>query len=102
MKSVPTLTKTELLILEQLVGNRELYGLEIIKKEPRLKRGTIYVLLGRLEEKGFVKSRQRVEANVSGLPRRVYAITGAGVAVRQAHRALDEALKHFGPAGETA
>jgi DNA-binding PadR family transcriptional regulator len=35
-----------------------MYGLKLIKaSDERLKRGTVYVTLGRMEEKGFVRSR---------------------------------------------
>lgn len=43
-----------------------------------LKRGTIYVLLDRLEEKGFVSSRTDAVARASGIPRKLYRITGHG------------------------
>lgn len=48
---------TEALILS-LLGNAEMYGLSIIEKsEGKIPRGTIYVTLGRMVEKGFLTSR---------------------------------------------
>jgi len=44
-----------------------------------LKRGTVYVTLGRMEDKGFVASRlEDAPAAAGGLPRRVYAPTALG------------------------
>lgn len=76
------ITKTEALVLEQLVAaaGSELYGLEMVKRSNgTLKMGTIYVLLGRLQDKGYVDSR-REELTDPGraVPRRLYKITGTG------------------------
>lgn len=74
------LSGTEYLILDLLVSNagKEMYGLEMVERSNgKLKKGTVYVLLGRLEEKGFVKGRsQAVEG--SAIPRRLYRLTGLG------------------------
>jgi DNA-binding PadR family transcriptional regulator len=61
-----------------LATRREMYGLEMVKASRRLARGTVYVLLSRMEEKGYITSRQLKEDNVSGMPRRLYSITGLG------------------------
>jgi DNA-binding PadR family transcriptional regulator len=51
------LAKSEHLILEVLATRGPCYGLELVKaSRGRLKRGSIYVTLGRMEEKGFVTS----------------------------------------------
>ena len=56
--AVPTLPPKEALILELLVQESELYGLQLVAaSKGRLKRGTVYVTLGRMEEKGFITSR---------------------------------------------
>ena len=48
----------ESLILELLVDGGELYGLQLVAaSRRRLKRGTVYVTLGRMEEKGYISSR---------------------------------------------
>jgi DNA-binding PadR family transcriptional regulator len=67
------------LILE-LLGRSEMYGLELVAASGGgLKRGTVYVTLGRMEEKGLVVSRVGDEAPAQGgLPRRVYSATGFG------------------------
>lgn len=76
------LSKTEALILEIISENgfREIYGLELLKlSNGGIKRGTIYTTLQRMEDKGFVTSRQEEKKDdVSGIPRRLYAITGKG------------------------
>ena len=69
----------ELIVLELLIAKREMYGLEMVHASGnRLARGTIYVLLGRMEDRGYVKSRQVKEPNSSGMAKRVYSVTGLG------------------------
>jgi DNA-binding PadR family transcriptional regulator len=83
------ITKKEALILGQLAASAgsELYGLQMVKaSDDQLKLGTVYVTLGRLEEKGFVEGR-REEASERTVPRRLYKITGAGRRTFQAWRA---------------
>jgi DNA-binding PadR family transcriptional regulator len=71
-----TLSPKELLILDLLRGD-DLYGLQLVAASAgRLKRGTVYVTLGRMEEKGYITST--LEAAPSGLPRRIYATTPLG------------------------
>ena len=76
----PFATETELLVLRLLrdkpVG---MYGLQLVEESKgKLKRGTIYVTLGRLEEKGFVDSRTPRQAKHAGLPRPIYKLNAAG------------------------
>ncbi len=68
----------ELVVLELLSNKMEMYGLEMVKESSELKRGTVYVLLDRMEDKGLIKSRKIEDDNTSGLPRRVYSLTGLG------------------------
>ncbi len=70
---IPSISPTESLILDLLVA-REKFGLELVGTSGgRLKRGSIYVTLGRMELKGFVESRQEDRApGAIGLPRRLY------------------------------
>jgi DNA-binding PadR family transcriptional regulator len=86
---LPSLSRKEALILGMLVGGRELYGLEMVEaSDGKLKRGTIYVTLQRLQEKGFIDSKQ--EARIApeiGIPRRLYRITGMGQRVFEACQA---------------
>ena len=77
-----------------LLESSERYGLELVDaSEGRLKRGSIYVTLGRMETKGFVASRQEDRApGAIGLPRRLYRPTAYGLKVRDAYRLLRDAL----------
>ncbi|MDQ3800901.1 MAG: PadR family transcriptional regulator [Acidobacteriota bacterium] len=90
------LSKTEALILQIMSENgfREMYGLELLKhSNGGIKRGTIYTTLQRMEDKGFVVSRQEDKPdNVSGIPRRLYEITGTGQRALQAYELLGEDL----------
>jgi len=78
----------EALILEALRG-REMFGLELVEESRgRLKRGTVYVTLGRMEDKGYVESRlEERHPGAIGLPRRLYRATGYGLRVLDAWNA---------------
>jgi PadR family transcriptional regulator, regulatory protein PadR len=77
---LPTLSSKEYLILEILIASKEMYGLELVAASAgELKRGTVYVTLGRMEDKGYIASRfEGAPAGAGGLPRRVYAPTTLG------------------------
>ena len=89
----PSMSRTESLVMELLRG-RERYGLELVdKSNGALKRGSVYVILARMEEKGFVESRQEERSpGVSGLPRRLYRATPYGRKVHGAFAMLRDAL----------
>ena len=91
---VPTLSGKEHVILELLGKSAEMYGLELVTESAgALKRGTVYVTLGRMERKGFVESRQEAQpAGAIGLPRRLYRATAYGLKVLEAYQLLREAL----------
>ena len=80
-------------MLEQL-REGEKYGLELVAASGgALKRGTVYVTLGRMERKGFVESRLEAQPRGAiGLPRRLYQATGYGLKVLDAYQLLREAL----------
>ena len=74
------LPRKERLILEFLVSEGPMYGLQLVERsEGALKRGTVYVTLGRMEAKGLVESQQEpVPPGAIGLPRRIYRPTALG------------------------
>lgn len=90
---LPTISSTESLLLD-LLEDREKFGLELVDASGgRVKRGSVYVLLARMEGKGFVESRQEERPpGAIGLPRRRYRATAYGRKVRDAYRLLREAL----------
>lgn len=90
---LPSISSVESLIID-LLRDGEKYGLELVDASNRkLKRGTIYVTLSRMETKGFVVSRQEeTHAAAIGLPRRMYRVTPYGFKVHQAYKLLREAL----------
>lgn len=87
------MSRTESLIMT-ILGRRERYGLELVDaSDGALKRGSIYVTLARMEEKGFVDSWQEERGpGASGLPRRLYRATPYGLKVHEAFATLREAL----------
>jgi PadR family transcriptional regulator PadR len=67
------------LILDLLAVRGSAYGLELVaRSRGRLKRGSIYVTLGRMEQKGLVTSRLEGEPG-TGPARRIYAPTPLGL-----------------------
>ena len=93
---VLTLSAKESLILELLVDGGELYGLQLVASSKRkLKRGTVYVTLGRMEEKGYITSRlEDAPAEMGGMPRRLYEPTPLG---RRVLAAFSAAATHLMP-----
>ena len=91
---LPSISSTESLIID-LLRDGERYGLELVEaSRGKLKRGTIYVTLVRMEKKGFVESRQEEpRAGAIGLPRRMYRVTPYGLKVHQAYQLLRQALR---------
>ena len=86
------LSAKEYVILDLLRSSGEMYGLEMVKASNKLKRGTVYVTLDRMTDKGLVKSRQVKNPKDAGLPRRVYQIAGHGVTLLRAQDAFEAAL----------
>ncbi|MCC6993033.1 MAG: PadR family transcriptional regulator [Deltaproteobacteria bacterium] len=84
----------DLLILGLLIQNgAEMYGLQLVSEsEGKVRRGTVYVTLGRMEEKGFVESRLEAVTNRPGLPRRLYRASALGARV---HSSLRLAARRF-------
>ena len=88
-----SLSEKEALILDLLDGQGELYGLELVARaEGELKRGTLYVTLGRMVEKGYLSMHREDEVKHSGLPRPRYRVTSLGQRMLSAQRAFDSAL----------
>jgi DNA-binding PadR family transcriptional regulator len=80
--SIPALSGKEALVLDLLLmtPSSEKYGLELVSESDNgLSRGTVYVTLSRMEDKGYVGSRlDEPQRPTSGLPRRLYRATGYG------------------------
>lgn len=91
---LPRLSATERLILDLLVERGALFGLALVEASGgRLKRGTVYVTLGRMEEKGYLDSRQEpLPPGAIGLPRRLYTPTGYALRVRAAWHAAERVM----------
>ena len=55
----PKLSRKEFKVLELLIAKGEMFGLEMVEaSEDELKRGTVYVTLQRMGDKGYVESRE--------------------------------------------
>ena len=90
----PMLSGKERLILEMLVPAGPMYGLQLVEQsDGALKRGTVYVTLGRMEAKGLVQSEQEpLPPGAIGLPRRMYRPTPLGVRMLRAWTVLAREL----------
>ena len=83
IQELPRLSSKEKVILELLATNISMYGLQLVSQSHgKLKRGTVYVTLGRMEEKGLILSEPEKLSDHSGLvPRRMYRPTPFGLRV---------------------
>jgi len=73
-----------------------MYGLQLVAaSKRRLKRGTVYVTLGRMEDKGYITSHlEAAPPEVGGMPRRIYEPTALG---RRILAAWTAAAQHLIP-----
>jgi len=90
---IPRLSGKEAEILRLLTTNGEMYGLEMVTASQELKRGTVYVTLMRMAEKGFVESREEESPPPNRPPRKLFRATGQGVRV---YRAMEAASRVYG------
>lgn len=98
-KNLPRLSAKEAVILGLLSGTKEKYGLKLVEESNgKIGRGTVYVTLGRMEDKGFVESRtEEQRPGATGLPRRLYRLTSDGASVLRAwERAANALLRASG------
>src|SRR5262245_49833608 len=93
MESIPHPSALEAEILHQLVAHGEMYGLQLVASSKEIKRGSIYVTLGRMADKGWITSREVKVKNQPGLPRRLFAPTGLGERVFRAYQLAGAILR---------
>ena len=84
MDTMPRLSIVEAEILRLLISRGEMYGLELVDASDLIKRGSVYVTLGRMADKGFVTSRAVKPEHEPGMPRRLFVATGLGERVLRA------------------
>ena len=89
-----TLPAKERLILELLAESGPQFGLQLVEASAgQLKRGTVYVTLARMQQKGFIDSDQESAVpGAIGLPRRIYRPTALGARALHAFTQLAHAL----------
>ncbi len=93
MNDVPRLSGKERLILELLIADtKELYGWDMVNKsDGKLKLGTLYTTLNRMEDKNYISSRKEDRrSGARGSPRRLYRPTGLGERVYAAWEAASK------------
>jgi DNA-binding PadR family transcriptional regulator len=78
-----SLSNREAQILDMLIQKTPMYAQQMVDASGgELGRGTVYVTLNRMEDKGYVTSWQEDQApGAVGLPRRLYKVTGLGSTV---------------------
>lgn len=89
---IPRLSPKEALALDLLITHGEMYGLQMVEESSELKRGTVYVLLARMADKGYVDSRQVKVEGSAGMPKRMFRATGLGQRMLHAWRMADAVL----------
>jgi len=76
------LTQMEIIILRLLANNKtgELHAFKMIKlSQGRLLPGSVYTILSKMEEKGYILARkEELEANDFRMPRKFYRLSEAG------------------------
>ncbi len=79
---IPRLSRLEVIIL-RLLAQGDTFGLDLVKRSRGVvKRGTVYVTLARMEQKGYLDSRiEPPLPGAIGLRRRLYRPTEYGAAV---------------------
>jgi DNA-binding PadR family transcriptional regulator len=93
---LPLMSPIEALIVRLLIGGGEMYGLQLVDaSEGELKRGTVYVTLNRMEDKGFIESRKEPTPG-EGPARRMYKVTGHGERVLRAWEGLAQLAQEAG------
>jgi PadR family transcriptional regulator PadR len=95
----PRLSGKEAIVLE-LLHSSEQYGLEIVRlSEGRLKRGTVYTTLNRMQQKGYVQSHSEEKpSHVPGIPRRLFRATPYGLRLLEARELATNFLLQEAPA----
>lgn len=88
----PRLSGKEAEILRLLIVHGEMYGLQMVSASAELKRGTIYVTLMRMGEKGYVESQEEESPPPDRPARRLFKVTGHGL---RAYRALEAGQRAF-------
>lgn len=99
------ISRIEEMVLGLLLTRKlEMYGLELVEASAgQLARGTVYVTLSRMVDKGLLKSRDEEKpANRPGLPRKLYTPTGHGQRAFQTAHELRSTLFAPFPAGGAA
>jgi DNA-binding PadR family transcriptional regulator len=98
IEPLPRLSRTEHLILN-LLAEGESFGLGLVQRSKGgIKRGTVYVTLARMQEKGYVESRtEPLNAGGIGLPRRLYRPTAHGLRVLNAWAIAARAMSGIVP-----
>jgi DNA-binding PadR family transcriptional regulator len=91
---IPRLSSTERLILD-LLADEDMFGLQLVEHSNGvLKRGTVYVTLGRMQDKGYVESwTEKQPSGAIGLPRRLYRPTAYGLRVLEAWEAAERTFR---------
>jgi len=96
-KGLPSGKELVVLRLLREAPSSGMYGLELVGESAGLLgRGSVYVVLSRMQDKGLVRSHTPQSDDHPGLPRPRYRITGLGVKSLQAAEAAHSILHGMG------
>lgn len=98
MKQMPSLSGLDWHILGLLVdaGSNPMYGLDMVKRSRKLKRGTIYVNLAKLQKLGLVEVKQTDGSGARGRPRNQYRLSAKGARLMAAQEVYRNGLEAYG------
>lgn len=82
-------------------GESWLHGYDLCRRG-QVKSGTLYPLLIRLEEQGYLEAQWQAPAEAGRPPRHAYRLTVTGLALARANPALAPGAAAAGPLGKPA
>lgn len=97
MTQMPSLSRLDWHILGLLAqaGSSPMYGLDMVRRSRKLKRGTIYVNLAKLQKLGLVDVQRTDSSGLRGRPRNQYRLAAKGarlIAAEEVYRSGSEAV----------
>ena len=84
-------TRAEMNVMQILrEAPKGLYGLQVVaNSDGAVGRSSVYVLLSRLQDKGFVRSKKPAsDPDYPGMPRPIYSLTAEGQRVLEAAQSI--------------
>ena len=95
-------SNTEFYILDGMISHQRFFGSDLCENDKRIKNGSVYVLLSRMSDKGWVARSPGHYPNHPSVPRHRYVPTSEGRRVFEAEVAARKAFASYYPQGAPA